>query len=127
MNTKGTLTRKQAAAVSALLTTRSVAEAAAASGVGRRTLYTWLAEDEAFRAALASAEEEALSHVVRRLCGLADKAVEALAGVLDDEKASASARTRAAEVVLSNLLKIRELRNTEERLAEIEERLDEID
>lgn len=117
------LSVQQVKTIAALFTCRTVAQAAQQAGVGRRTVYTWLCEDEAFQNAVREAEEAAIAGTVRRLCTLADKALSVLAGVLNDTKASQATRVRAAEVVLANLIRLRELRNVEERLVQLEERI----
>ena len=51
---------------------------------------------------------------------LADKAIDALEAVLVDTEAPRSVKVRAAGLVLDQLLQLRELRNTEARLAALE-------
>ena len=110
---------KQLKAVQTLLTAKSIAEAALAAQVSERTLGRWLNEP-AFRSALSAAEGELLDCATRRLLGLQDKAIETFEDVLDSEDATQALRLRAAEMVLTYLLKIRELRNLESRLVALE-------
>lgn len=114
------LTHRQQAAVRALLACKSVAEAAQLARVGERTLYRWLA-DPAFRAALSAAEGDLLDAATRRLLGLQEDAIEVFEAVLKDARVSASARLRAAQAVLDYLLKLRELRDVEQRLTALEQ------
>lgn len=114
------LTHRQQAAVRALLACKSVAEAAQRAGVGERTLYRWLA-DPAFRAALSAAEGDLLDAATRRLLGLQEGAIEVFEAVLKDASAAPSARLRAAQAVLDHLLKLRELRDVEQRLTALEQ------
>jgi transposase len=72
------LSSRQQRAIAALLTSKSMSEAATSAGVGERTLYRWLAEDEAFRAGLARAESELLDTATRRLLALQGQAIETL-------------------------------------------------
>jgi flagellar motility protein MotE (MotC chaperone) len=117
--TNNNITTRQRRAIAALLSTRNVGEAAAAAHVGDRTLYRWLAET-GFKAALVQAEGDAIDQATRRLIGLQDAAIDTLTGVLEDQKATAGVRLRAAQNVLDYLLKLRDLRNVEERLAALE-------
>ena len=55
MADNGSLSARQQRAIAALLECRSVAEAAASAKVGERTLYRWIAEDQAFKNALSQA------------------------------------------------------------------------
>jgi len=114
------MTAKKQRAIVALLTERTTADAAGAAGVGLRTLHRWLAEDGEFQAALRQAEEGAIDHAVRRLVGLQDTAIAVLAAVLDTDDISAGVRVRAAGMVLENVLRLRELRTLEERIAALE-------
>lgn len=117
----GSLTARQQRAVRALLTCKSVGDAAASSGVGERTLYRWLT-DPAFRVALAAAEGDLLDAATRRLLGLQEQAISTLERMLaDGSAASDTVKLRAAEQVLSHLLKLRELRDIEQRLTALEQ------
>lgn len=119
---KSTLTPTQRRAIVCLLTERDVKAAAQAAGVGYRTLMRWL-ELPAFRAALLAAEGEAIDQVTRRLVQLAEPAVSVLTWAMADKGNSPAVRLRAAQAVLDGLLKLRELRNTEERLAALEDKV----
>ncbi len=115
------LTTAQHRALASLLVSKNVRAAAEASGIAERTLWRWL-EDTRFALALSAAEGQAVDAAVRRLVGLQDKAVDVLEKVLDDEEALASLKLRAAIAVLEQLIKLRELRNVESRLAALETR-----
>lgn len=116
----GKLSQPQLKAIVALLETRTVEDAAKKAGVGVRTLYRWLAEDEEFNARLRYTEDFLIGGAVRRLLGLNTRAIDVLRDILNDEEVSDSVRLRAATTSLEMTLKLRELRNVEERLAEIE-------
>jgi hypothetical protein len=118
------LNTKQRRAIAALLSTRDVPAAAALAKVGERTLYRWIAEDDAFKLALVAAEGAAIDAATRRLLGLQESAIATLEGVLNDPDASHTARVRAAGMVIDYLLKLRELRNVESRLAALEAALE---
>lgn len=113
------ITDRQRRAIAALLSTRNVTEAARLAHVGERTLYRWLTEP-VFRAELLKAEGAAIDQAARRLIGMQDGALEVLSELLAAARAPAGVRLRAAQAVLDYLLRLRELRNTEKRLADLE-------
>lgn len=116
------LSRRQQKALPAVLTAGSIAEAAKLSGVPERTLNRWTAECPAFREALLAAEGQIVSAVARRLAQLADKACRTLEEVMDNKKAPASARVRAADVALNRVLEFEQLRGLHERIDLVETR-----
>ncbi len=117
------LSERQRRAIAALLSARNVSEAAQAAQVGERTLRRWLAEPT-FRAALTGAEGQAIDAATRRLVSLTDSAIDVLTTVMQDPDAPSGVRLRAAQGVLDNLLRLRELRNVEERLTRLEGLID---
>ena len=120
MADNGSLSARQQRAVAALLASKTVAEAAASAKVGERTLFRWLAEDAAFRAALSQAEGELLATTTRRLLGLQGQALEALEYLLTRGE-SEGVRLRAAQVALELSLKLREQVSIEQRLQALEQ------
>lgn len=119
--TTGTLTPKQQRAVRALLEQKSVGDAAKSIGVGERTLFRWLT-DPAFKLALSAAESDLLDAATRRLLSLQDAAIGTFESLLaDGSEASDTVRLRAASAVLDHLLKLRELRDIEQRLTALEQ------
>lgn len=119
MAESGRLTPKQQRAIAALLTARDVADAAQAAGVGYRTLRGWL-KQPAFVAELDEAQRQALSATIRRLTSLSMGATVVLARVMADNEATPAARIRAADIVLSRLMSLKELIDVEQRLAAVE-------
>ncbi len=117
------LTGRQARAIAALLKEKDVSAAAKAAKVGERTLYRWLTEDAAFQRELQAAEGRAISGAVRRLADLTGTAVETLRGVMLATDAPLSAKVRAADIVLSRLLDLRQMVDFEARLADLEDAL----
>lgn len=113
------LTTRQQKAIAALLTSRDAKAAAAAAHIGYRTLCRWLTEP-AFKAALMQSEGEAIDTATRRLLGLQDAAIDTFDTILTDEKAALAIKLRAAQAILDYLLRLRELRNIEQRLVELE-------
>jgi hypothetical protein len=119
MAKNGTPTTKKALAIAALMSSKSVVDAAKAAGVGHRTLHTWLLEPE-FRQALTNAEGVAIDAATRRLVSLAEASVAVIASIMADRNVSPGVRLRAASEVLNHLLKLRELRDIEARLLALE-------
>ncbi len=114
------LTAQQHRAIAALLVSKNLREAAKASGTPERTLWRW-AGDPRFLAALHSTEGGVIEQSMRRLLNLSEKAIDQLEGLLDPTRTIAPAlRLRAAGMVLDQLLVLRELTNTESRLAALE-------
>ncbi len=113
------LTPKQRRALNYLMTTSDIAEAARQSGVSERSLRRWLA-DPAFAGALNEAEFALVETTTRRLTGMVELALDAVKEILGDRSASATARLRAAEIVLSEATRQRELRDLERRLGALE-------
>lgn len=113
----------QARALIALLTESNVKKAAVVAGVSAKTLHRWTTTDQAFRNALQEAEGQAVSSVARGLVRLADLSLAVIEETLRDKKAQPGAKLRAADLVLTNLLRLRELHNVETRLAALERAL----
>lgn len=116
----GNMTRKKEAAISALLTTNTVQEAAHATGIGERTLWRWL-QDETFQEHYRAARREVVSQAVARLQQACTQAVQALAAVINDTESTAAARVSAAKTILEYAFKSVELEEIEVRLSEIEQ------
>lgn len=115
--TEKKLTPQQRKTIETLLTTGTIEAAAAAAGVSRNSIYKWF-KDDLFVSELRQAESEAVAGLSRALVGLGEKATRALADALDSDKITI--RLRASEIVIGNLLKIRELIDLESRLAALE-------
>lgn len=113
------LTPAQIKAVHAIVAARDVRAAAAACGTPERTLHRWL-QIEAFKLAIAEQESFIVDYATRRLLLLQDKAIDTIEGVLDDPKAPAGIRLRAALGMLDTAIKLRELRDLEVRLIALE-------
>jgi hypothetical protein len=111
------LTAAQHKAIAALLVSKSIAAAAEQSGTPERTLWRWKS-DMRFLAALHAAEGAIVTDATRRLLQLSSKAIDELEKLLEYPKAEV--RLRAAGMVLDQLLILRDLNNTESRLAALE-------
>jgi hypothetical protein len=108
---------KQEEAIAALLTQRSVEDAARTVGLGTRTLMRWLTLPE-FDAAYRQARRDAFAQTTARLQQASGTAVSALLKVMVDPNSPASARVRAADCVLGHASKA--IEDIEARVAELE-------
>ena len=114
------ITRNQRRAIKALLKYPTIEQVAEVIGVSSRTIFRWL-DDPGFRLELGQAEGEAIDRITRRLLVLADKALLAIEDILDNpDQDGASNKRLAAQAILDQLLKLRELRNIENRLSDLE-------
>ena len=113
------LARKQEEAIAALLTQRSIEEAARACGLGTRTLIRWMKLPE-FNAAYREARRAVFSQSIARLQQATTAAVSTLLKVMVDPNTPASTRVRAADSVLDHSAKSIEIEDIEARVAELE-------
>jgi transposase-like protein len=113
------LGRKQEDAIAALLTQRTVEEAARSSGVSTRTLLRWVKTPE-FDQAYREARRAAFTQSVARLQQASSAAATTLLKAMIDPGAPASVRVRAAESILSHAGKAIELEDLDSRIAELE-------
>ncbi len=81
---KSAAVREQA--VVALLSEKTVTEAAAKAGVDESTLRRWISQDEAFQAEYAAAREAAYQAGIYRAQALTGRAMDTLEELLDETK-----------------------------------------
>jgi transposase-like protein len=111
---------KRESAILALLSTRSVEEAARAVGVNPRTLYRWMKEPE-FDAAYRAAKRAAFGQSVARLHHLASAAVSTLGKIMLDPATPPATRVRAADSILDHTAKAIEIEDIDARVRQLEE------
>ncbi len=111
--------RKKEEAIAALLTQRSIEEAARVTGIAPKTLRNWLKLPE-FQQEYRTARREAVSQCGARMQQNTGAAVTTILKVMTDPTVPAAVRLRAAESVLDNAVKAIELEDTEVRLSELE-------
>jgi len=100
--------QKMEQAVVALLSHRSIEEAAHEVGVTANTLLRWMREPE-FQAACREARRTVFSHAIGRLQDAAGAAATTLLKIMLDPNVPAATRLRAAEVVLEQATKAGEI------------------
>jgi transposase-like protein len=111
--------RKKEEAVAALLTARSIEEAARAIGVGTSTLLRWQNIPE-FQQAYRAAKRAAFEQSSARLQQASGAAVSTLLKLMVDSSSPAATRVRAAHSVLAHAARAIEIENIEARVSELE-------
>jgi hypothetical protein len=113
------LNRMQERALAALLTCKTIEDAATKAEVHIRTVYKWLALPT-FKASYLQARREAMGQVIGQLQQTATVAVRALREVLDDPAAPHTARVSASRTVLELALRAMELEDLAQRIEALE-------
>ena len=111
--------RKKEAAIAALLSQRSIDEAARAIEVAPNTLLRWRKEPD-FRVAYLAARHLAYSPSIARLQQATGAAVSTLLKVMVDPITPAATKVRAAHSALEHSAKAIEIEDIEVRVAELE-------
>jgi len=112
--------RKKEEAVIALLTHRTMEEAARAVNVATKTLLRWQKEPE-FDAAYRSAKRAAFGQSIARLHHLSSAAVSTLGKIMLDSATPPATRVRAADSILDHTTKAIEIEEIEARVAALEQ------
>jgi transposase-like protein len=112
-------TRKKEAAIAALLTQRSVEDAARAVGLGTQTLLRWMKIPE-FIKEYRNARREAVQQAVARMQQATGAAGTVVLKLMTDPNVPAAVKLRAAECVFDRAMKGIELEDIEVRVAELE-------
>jgi hypothetical protein len=112
--------RKKEEAIVALLTNRSIEEAARATGIEPNTLLRWMKLPE-FQKAYREAKWAAFGQSTARLHYLTSAAVSTLGKIMLDSKTPPATRVRAADSILDHTIKAIETEDIEARVAELEQ------
>jgi hypothetical protein len=116
--------RKKEEAIAALLSQRTIEDAARVAKVGTNTLLRWLQVPE-FREAYRRARREAVQQAVARLQQATGAAGVTILKLMTDANAPAAVRLRAAECVFTHAIKAVELDDIEARVSELEREAEE--
>jgi hypothetical protein len=116
---KGKFGRKKEDAIVALVSQRTIEDAARACDIPARTLYRWLKEPE-FDTAYRAARRQAYGQSISRLQQGSTAAATTLLKVMVDIATPPSTRVRAAEAVLNHAAKAIEIEDIDARLRELE-------
>ncbi len=112
--------RKKEDAIAAMLTRRTIEEAAESVNISKQTLLRWLKIPE-FRVALLDARRQAFSQANARLQQAASAAVTTLVKIMLDPQEPAAARVRAADRVLERAREGIQFEDLEIRLDALEQ------
>jgi hypothetical protein len=116
----GKLKARQQAAVGAILSSRTLAEASANSGVSTATLKRWQAQP-AFREALEQGSRDLLSSAITHMLRASSRAAETLVSLLESEQEGI--RLRAALGLFDRVTEMVAYLDLEARLQSVEEQL----
>jgi hypothetical protein len=111
--------RRKEEAIAALLSQRSIEEAARVVGIATRTLLRWLLVPE-FAAAYREARRAAYSQSIARLQQASAAAVSTLLKIMVDPAMSASSRVRAADCTLNHAARGIEIEDIGVRVTDLE-------
>lgn len=114
------LSKKQLAAVSALIKEPTILAAAHKIGVNECTIRRWLQETD-FKEAYRTSSRDVFLASIGRLSAASEAAVETLTGIMLDATTPASTRCRACMAVLELGIKSMELQDLEDRIEALEE------
>lgn len=120
--TESELSPRQRRFVAAMLTARTVREAAAAVGVTERTGLKYLA-NPAVKRALGQALDDALGQATRQVVKAMTGALDTLEEIHQDPDAPTGARVSAARAILDAGPKLREALDLAERVTALEQSL----
>lgn len=111
--------QKMQQAIAALLSHRSIEQAANEVGISATTLQRWMKEAE-FQAELRKARRSAFSHAIGRLHDAAGAATSTLLRIMTDSNTPAATRLRAIEIVLEQGAKAATIDDLDNRVTKLE-------
>jgi transposase-like protein len=111
--------RKQEEAIAALLSQRSIEDAARVVGVTEKTLRRWMQEPQ-FNVQYFRARREGVSQAIARMQQATGAAGAVALKLMTDPNVPAAIRLRAAEFVFDRSIKGIELEDIEARVSELE-------
>lgn len=111
--------RKKEEAIIALLTHRTIEEAAKSLNIAPKTVLRWMKEPE-FDAEYRAAKRKAYEQSIARLHHLSSAAVSTLGKVMLDPATPPATRVRAADSILDHTTKAIEIEDIEGRVSDLE-------
>lgn len=124
-NAEGELSLRQIEMLEILATARTFGQAAEKAGISRETLRLWLLEPT-FKQAYREVKASTFAGIAQGLLSLGESAIDAYSDVLKAPACPGYANlSRTADSIIANLFKLKDLSDFEDRLAVIEQRLEE--
>ena len=111
--------QKMQQAIAALLSHRSIEQAANEVGISANTLQRWMKEAE-FQTELQKAHRAAFSQAIGRLQDAAGAATSTLLRIMTDSNTPAATRLRAIEIVLEQGAKAATINDLDDRVTKLE-------
>jgi transposase len=115
---KLSLSKRQAQALPIFASNLTIEEACERAGISRNTFYEWLKEPQ-FKSELERLRNEIVNEAVNHLKMTSTKAAKTLGDLLERDD-SPTVQRAAANDVLGHVMKFMELKELEDRLADIE-------
>ena len=94
--------QKKAAALEALVSSKSLTEAAEKAGISRKTLYSYCRNDVQFACAYRQIIEETATAAAESVEVRAAKAVASIEEIMNDQEQSPMIRLKAAEMIIAD-------------------------
>lgn len=111
--------RKEDAALVALISEPTLKEAAKKAGIGEATLWRWL-QDPEFQDKYRTARRQAVSQSITQLQKISSEAVETLREVMNSKETPPASRVTAARAVLEMSIKAVEVEDLAVRIEALE-------
>ncbi|EGO62587.1 hypothetical protein [Acetonema longum] len=118
--------RREDTILQALITHRTIREAAQAARVTERTIYDYLS-NPAFKARYQAVSDDVVRGAANNLRDRMSGAVDVIAGVMDDAEARPQDRLTAAKAILDYGAKYTEMRDILERMQILEDAVSKIE
>ncbi|NIN91585.1 hypothetical protein GTO36_01020 [bacterium] len=115
--------RKKQEAIAALLTQPTIKEAAKSAGVGEKTLWRWL-QNEEFRESYCDAKRRVVEEGISRLQQVCGEAVETLKEIMRDQEKPPSSRVTASRIILEMAVKALEVQDLTSRVEKLEKTIE---
>jgi len=122
MNETGCISKKQEQAIIALISHRTIEEAARASGIGKTTIFRWL-QDDVFQTAYREARGRVIRQAISQAQSACSEAIEVLREIMNSSESPASTRVSAAKAILETSMRAIETEDLIERVNRLEEKI----
>lgn len=114
------LSMKQQRLITALCSGHTITAAARIADCNEKTAHIWLKQTHV-QAAYQEAQNEMFSQALKSLLHVVEDAVKTLKTIMIDQDQPASARIRAAQILLEQAIEIHKVSDLEAKIAELEQ------